>query len=253
MIKKRTASLCFLWLCLGFISCNKENAPDFLQSTGKDVLIYRPVTESFHSIKLQEGVDLEITQSLDDHFEITLHGGKNLLPDVETSISNNVLTINNKNKFNWVRSYKRRITAHVTLPHFWKLSTYSSGLVTATDTIRCDSTQIESWSGSGTIDLPLVCNVAKISLQGGATDIKLRGRANMSQLYNISFGPFRCENFFSDIIYMYTKSTNDNYVFPHVLYYEIEGKGNIYYRDDIVSLVDGTNKGGGKAIRWTAP
>jgi hypothetical protein len=240
--------LCILLIgsALVFVSCDKDML-SFPKSTGKNVTITRTVTDNFTKIYLNDNVNLVITQG--STYQINLEGGENLLPGIETNISDSVLTIRNTNTFNWLRSYDKKITAYVTLPHLLDLQYEATSTVTNTDTIREDSLTVTSTGGSGYIDLVIKTGISKLSIINGSVDMKFRGKTGVNFIFSDGYGPFHCLDLQSDLLFMRNSSTNDCYV--NVIYhmeYEIMGLGNIYYRGNPPEI-SGTATGSGKLIK----
>lgn len=237
--------LCFIVL-LG--SCKKEQIFGFAKSTGKIVTISRPIDNNFTKIFLNDDVNLIITQS--NTYSIKLEGGENLLPGIVTSISDSLLTIKNINTFNWMRSYDKKITAYVTLPHIFEIDYLATSRVTNTDTIREDSLTVKASGGSGYIDLCIRTGTSKLSIISGSVDMKIQGTTGVNFIYSGGYGPFRCTDLKSGFLFMRNASTNDCYVnvIKH-LEYEITSLGNIYYSGNPPEI-SGTVTGDGKLVKY---
>ena len=93
--QKTLAGLIIVVTALMLTSCAKDQWFDFAKRAGNTVTINRPVSSNFTKIYLNDDVDLIITQG--NAYSITLTGGENLLPGIETSISDSALTISNTN------------------------------------------------------------------------------------------------------------------------------------------------------------
>jgi len=237
----------FFIISLLLVSCDKDLL-NFPKSAGNTVTITRPVENNYTKIYLNDDVNLVITQG--DTYTIKLEGGENLLPQIETLISDSTLTIRNKNTFNWLRSYDKEITAYVTLPHILELQYAATSTVTNTDTIREDSLTVTATGGSGYIDLIIKTGTAKLSIISGSADMKFSGRTGVNFIFSDGYGPFNCLNLESGFLFMRNSSTNDCYI--NVVYhleYEIMGLGNIYYRGDPPEI-SGTTTSSGKLIKY---
>lgn len=229
-----------------FNSCEKDHAFDFLKSTGKIITIDRDVNENFVEIQLENNINLVLTQ--DNFYEIRLEGGENLLPGIETSIRDSVLTLRNLNKFNWVRSYDKKITAYVTAPHFFRIGYKSTGTVSNVDTIHEDSIFVTAYEGSGYINLCINVGLSHLSLNSGSADFNISGYSGSNFIYAGSYGPFHCLNLETLNTFMSNKGTNDCYVnVKNLLEYEIKGLGNIYYKGKPPSI-QGIISGQGKLV-----
>jgi len=230
-----------------FTSCQKDHFFDFAIRTGKTITIDRTTNENFTKIYLNDDVNLVITQG--KIYSIRLEGGENLLPGIETTVSDSMLTIRNTNTFNWLRSYDKKITAFVTLPHLLDLEFKATSNVTNTDTIREDSLSVSSIGGSGYINLTIKTGTSKLSITNGSADMTIRGRTGVNFIFSGAYGAFHCLDLNSVYLFMRNASPNDCYV--NVSYhfeYEIAGLGNIYYRGN-PSEISGKITSNGKLIK----
>lgn len=231
---------------LGISSCYKDHTFDFLKSWGDEVTETRDVTGNFTRIRLENDIDLTITQG--DSYSITVTGGKNILSGIITDISDSLLTIRNENRYNWVRSYDKKLVACVTLPHLFQLDFESTGTVNCTDTIREDSIFIDSHGGSGYINMLINTGLAHISIHRGSADMHISGYCGSNFIHSASYGVFHCEELKTLNTYMHTKGTGDCYIrVSETLEYLLDGKGNIYYWGRPVT-VRGKDNGIGQLI-----
>lgn len=229
-------------------SCQKDQLFDFAKRSGKTMTITRPIDGKFTKIFLNDDVNLVITQ--DTAYEIKLEGGENLLPGIETTLSDSTLTIRNNNTFNWLRSYDQKITAYISLPHLLNLQYNATSTVTNTDTIREDSLSVASIGGSGYINLTIKTHTAKLAITSGSADMNIKGITGLNFIFLGSYGSFHCLDLQSTFLYMRNAGTNDCFV--NVAYhfeYEIMGLGNIYYRGNPPEI-SGTITSEGKLIRY---
>jgi hypothetical protein len=248
MRHKSISALLLLLFAMLLPSCEKDHFWDFTKSTGDIVTVTRPVNESFTKIHLNDDVNLVITQG--NTYSISVEGGENILSGIETSISDSLLTIRNNNKFNWVRSYDKKFTAYVTMPHIIDLKYEATGTVTNTDTIREDSLTVSAVGGSGYIDLIIKTGTSKLSIIYGSVDMKISGETGVNFIYSASYGPFHCLDLKSGFLFMRNASTNDCYVnVIHHFEYEITSLGNIYYKGN-PEEISGTVSGSGKLIKY---
>lgn len=230
-------------LLLLFSAC--EKGP--FKSTGKNVTITRSTDENFAKIYLNDDVDLVITQG--NAYSIELEGGENILPGIETSISDSTLTIRNKNTFNWLRSYDKKITAYVTMPHILELDYEATSTVTNTDTIREDSLFVISIGGSGYIKLCINTGSSHLSINQGSVDMDISGKTGVNYVYSKGYGPFHCLGLNSDFTFISNYSTNDCYInVTSYLEYNISSLGNIYYKGT-PEIVQGIVTGDGRLIQ----
>lgn len=238
----------FLWVLSAFTlaSCEKGHLFDFLKSTGKTVTIQREAKDSFSEIRLESNINLVLTQG--PTYKITLEGGENLLPGIDSEINDSVLTFRNNNKVNWVRSYDRKITAYVTAPHFLKINYQGTGDITNNDTIHEDSLSVTAFGGSGYINLCIKTRLSHLSINAGSADMNISGISDNNFIYASSYGPFHCLNLLTQNTFMNNKGTNDCYInVKQRLEYEINSLGSIYYKGK-PAVITGVINGEGKLI-----
>jgi hypothetical protein len=241
-------AIVFLWMLISFTfsSCKKDHFFDFLKSTGKTVTIEREAKEKFSEIRLESNINLVLTQG--PTYKITLEGGENLLPGIDSEINDSVLTFRNNNKVNWVRSYDRKITAFVTAPHFLKISYQGTGDITNNDTLQEDSLFVISLGGSGYINLCIKTRLSHLSINAGSADMNISGISDNNFIYASSYGPFHCLDLITQNTFMNNRGTNDCYInVKQRLEYEINSLGSIYYKGK-PPIITGIINGQGKLI-----
>lgn len=236
--------LSFIAISFLFTSCSKDYLP---KSAGKIVTITRLVEGNFTKINLHDDVNLVLTQG--NSYSISIEGGENILPGIETSISDSTLTIRNNNTFNWLRSYDKKFTAYVTLPHLLQFNYESIGTVTCTDTIREDSLFVTSNGGSGYIILVVKTGSSHFSINSGSVDMDISGISGVNYIYSDAYGPFHCQNLKTAFTFINTNSTNDCYInVNYYLEYKITSLGNIYLTGK-PQIIPGIVTGAGKLIQ----
>ena len=107
-------TLKYLIIIIIISSCKKENALDCFKSNGTQKSETRFLTD-FNRIRTYDKIEVTIVKG--SEYKIEISAGKHLLSNIITKITNGILSIQNKNKCNFVRGYKNKITAIVTLPY----------------------------------------------------------------------------------------------------------------------------------------
>jgi hypothetical protein len=231
---------------LFFFSCKKENMGDCLKGTGTIITESRTVNGPFQTIEIEQNVSLVLTQSAD--YFIKVEAGKNLIDLIETEIKNNTLTIRNKNKCNWMRSYDKPVTVYVTLPDLISLQYRSSGDVTSANRFQLDSLNLEVWGGAGTVKMNVDCRVAVYAIHTGTGDLYLSGKTGVSYVWNSGNGFFHGKGLETDYTFIAHQGTGNCYVYPKIhLGATILHIGNIYYKGEPEIFFD--IRGTGKLIK----
>ena len=241
MRQKRNLNLaltCFLLLVIS--GCGKTGI-DCITNTGEIITEERSVDE-FDSIVLNNNVNLFISK--DSISKVVVEAGKNILPNIITTVENKQLTIGNENRCNWVRSYSKPINVYISTPYLYKIYYNSSGDITSLNTLEFDSLRLEAWGGCGTIELDIDIYQGYFYLQIGTLDIHLKGSCGIASIYSGDFGLLDARELQSGYVFIASQSSNDCYVNAnHELHATIESIGNIYYYgspQEITTTINGT-------------
>jgi hypothetical protein len=209
------------------LSCNKEKSPDCMQSAGKYETELRSL-DDFEQIELRDYIQIELYDSTETFIEVT--GPRNLLPDIKTDVSNGLLTIENKNTCNFVRSYKNKITVRIYAPSFPDIQNYGTGDVKSINTITSTYFKIENRKAGGTITLDLNVDSAALYTHTGVCDIKCKGTSTKTMLFNQGLGIIDARDLISTDSFVNNSSINNVYVNSNgYLFAFIQFSGNVYY------------------------
>lgn len=188
------------------ISCKKENAVDCFKSNGAEEHEIRNL-EPFRYIELNDKIELTVTPGPEQKVEVI--AGKHIIKNISTRVSDGTLKVENLNKCNVVRGYKRTIKVNVTMPYLKSVLNNSVAKIEITGFDQ-DSIWVHAES-SGDIHLAGKFFFVR-SYSNGNGDMYLSG--NCRQLF------------------VYTNGTNflnaQNLVVSDYLYIEALTKGNCY-------------------------
>lgn len=253
MERSRIAVLFFL-VSLMAVSCTKM---DTLFNNGEPVSEHRTIGQHFETICMYNNVNVNLVQSDHPHLELTCP--KNLIEKVITEVQGDSLIIRNENDYNWLRPYDYDINLTVYYDSLRELTYASIGKLTCTDSIwgfgtmtidtlaiGIDSTgnvidsidihysrnfTLRIKEGSGDIDLCFNCDVLKTVFLFGTSYVTLRGYSGYSEHYLKSYGTIHAETLNSNIVSVFSESTNDIYVWARSrLTTRIYSIGNVYYK-----------------------
>lgn len=149
-------------------SCKKAEDRSCFKTVGTETSkeIY---TASFNQLHLKEHIIYTLVQ--DTVEKIVLTGGKNLLNFVDIHVTDNALEIKNTNRCNFLRSYKKKVTAEI---HF-------------KDLINIDFEGTEELSNKDTLNLKWFF----ILIENGAGPVRLNMHAtSIDALISHGFGDF---------------------------------------------------------------
>lgn len=246
-MKLRDLSLLFFAACLAIpLACKKENRCDCFKSTGSIITESRDITP-VSRIFLDDNINLVLTSG--DTALLRVEAGSHLLPLIKTTIDGNEIRIRNNNTCNWARSYKHKPTVYLTLPRVDYIEYSGSGDISMTNTFTCDTIAVNSWDGSGSINLDLDCRASHLNLHTGPADINVKGRAAESYIWSAGNGMVHGENLITNFSFVQHKGTGNCYVnVTHELHAKISWTGNVYYRGN-PQIVDSGISGKGKLIK----
>lgn len=235
----------YFFLLTFFVSCKKENAFDCFKSNGSETKQSRSIS-GFDVIKVYDKIDLNISKGTE--FKVEVVAGKHIISNITTEVKNNELLIHNKNKCNFVRGYKKRITVNVTIPYLEKVENNSVGTVRFEDNFTQDSVFVRA-ENSGDIYVNGTFNYVRTSSHGNG-DIYVAGTCSTLSAY--MFGTnflYASDLTVSNYIFVESVSTGDCYISaPNngTFEYNIWRNGNIYYKGNplyINNFSDGSGKG----------
>lgn len=235
--------ICFLlFLCIGLVTCGKDKNPECIKRTGPIQKITRELTD-YSVIEVFDHLNVFLVQDTMSYIEI--NAGKNITPDIETTIEGNRLIVRNNNTCSIFRSYKYPV--EVTL-HFKKLNEliyHGTGPVTCINTIHSDTFTFNSWDGVDTVKLNLEVQTCFANIHTGVADVIATGRAYQLYAYTRGSGALRFQKFISTKVYANNLSSSDQYFYAEQeLEALVQYVGNIYYYGNPAQIIKSvTNKG----------
>jgi hypothetical protein len=204
------------------------------------------IIEPFDHLEIRDRINVYISYGTTS--SAIIEGGKNLLDMIKTEVKNGVLLIENENRCNWVRSFKKDINVYLTTPEFHKMTYRGSGEVVFQDTLRPSFFQLNCWDASGSIHF--LFNSPKIELKAhtGPTEIFCAGKVDYLINYLNSSGLMNTANCEANRVLAINNNTGLLTVkAKNKLKAEISGSGNIaYYGDPEIELID---NGKGNLVR----
>lgn len=247
-MKQFFKNIILLLFIMSIFSCKKENLCDCVKSTGKETTEERIPEAAFNEIELFDKINLFIQQ--DTVQKIKVEAGEHLLPLIETSIKDNKLTIKNNNKCNWVRSYKKEINVYLSVKNLNQLTYRGVGNISSLNTIVTDSIKIESWNGSGSINLTLNTKSSIAAIHTGSVDITLKGYSGVSCVYSIGNGFIYAEELETGYTFLNNSGTGNCSVWvTKELGVEMHSTGDVYYKGNPYSILYSDITGEGKLIK----
>jgi len=226
-------------------SCKKENLGDCFKSTGKIVEEERSILP-FNKLELNDRINLFITYA--PELSLKVKAGKNLQDLIKTQVTENTLKIENTNKCNWVRSFKKGVDVFISTPMLKEITYYGSGEVHCLNTFETDTLLVNLWQASGDLTLNVDAQLVELKTHTGVGTIKCEGKTNRLVAFIGGNGFVDA----SQTIANEVLAVNENTGYVRVsattsLKADIRGSGNIeYFGNPTITL---SNEGSGKLIK----
>lgn len=217
-----------IWIiaCVFLLACNKP--PQCFKGTGNMVTETRPAAY-FNKIVIEDDVDVYISQ--DTFYSISVYGGEKLTPWVNTDVSDNTLTITNQNKCDFLRSYNKQLSVHITLIDLQLIEYTATGNIYFEDTLNVPELVINEPWGAGNIQLLVNCNKLQVNNHTGPFDATCAGNVGELVVYTAGNGYIDCSGVSAtNTIWADNRGTGDFHVNgTGDLTAIIQHTGNIYY------------------------
>lgn len=239
-------TLIFLVSLALIYSCNSPDSPDCFKSRGSDEIVTRSLS-TFDEIEVRDYLEIELVDS--EVFKVEVSGGKNLLPKIKTRIESNRLIIENKNRCNFVRSFKHTPVITVYCPTIRKIILQDgAGELRSLGELSGDSILLETNHASGDITLHLDYDKAVFLMPTGTSDLQLSGTVEQLEIFSDAFGMVNTEAVEAEAVLVNNSSIRDFFIRTNRYFYaEINDRGNVYVSGNIEDS-DVSINGSGKVI-----
>lgn len=223
------------------VSCGKESS--CFKGSGDSIVEERAIPASIVEVVLSDNIDLVITQN--SKASLTLQGGENLLPFIESDINNTKLELSSGNKCGFLRDYNKPLVAYLSIPNLEQLTIKGQGDVVSTNTLNFDLFKLESDNATGSVSLTLNSNRIELKQHAGPADITLSGTTNYLYAYTGGNGWITLDQISANDVHVNHDGTGDLSVYAIAsLLIELTSIGNIdYYGSPIVTVSNHSGKG----------
>ncbi|MFC5271707.1 head GIN domain-containing protein [Adhaeribacter terreus] len=220
-----TFSLLFHTVLLN--SCQQENAFDCVKSTGKIVTETRSLPE-FRRLKVSDNLNVKIVADT-AHF-VEVRAGENLQENIQAEVKNGELWLQNINKCNWVRSYKKPLEVTVHALKLTDIFQDGFGTISSEGTLPSDSLFLHLTS-AGDYDLTLKTRTLWLDMYETG-DMKLQGTNGKLNAFNYSMGRLQASGLQNKKANILVTHLGDAYIeATDLLSATIENKANVYYKN----------------------
>lgn len=216
--------------CFAALSCNREDAPDCIQTGGEQASENRTM-EAFNNIELRDYIQYELVHN--DEYAIEIIGPGNLLKDIITEVKDGKLIVSNGNTCNFVRSYKRKIKVRILAPRFGEIDHAASGDVSSSDTLRQSRFIMNFRHATGQVNLKLHCDTVSLFMHTGSADCVASGISRTTELFSNGLGFLDASGLQTDNLFIRQSSIQPLKAnAAGYLYCVILSRGDVYMYDN---------------------
>jgi len=215
------------------ISCDDENAGDCFQTEG-NIIQKEMNTNPFEEIIVNQNVELYIIDSEEN--KIIIEGGENLIDDIHTNITNNILEITNNNTCFFDRDFETiKVFVYTNnisrIRNSSNLPVYSIGVLNYPSLELISENYLSDYLNSGDFNLELNTTTLNI-VANGPSNYTLSGSTDNININFAGANPrFEGEGFIIENAFIFARSTND--IIINVIN---EVNGNLFSTGDVVLL-----------------
>lgn len=212
-----------------------------IRGDGNTTSVTRTV-EAFTGISSEGSWNVEITEGTPG--TVTLKGDENLLPYIETTVKNGVLSIKSKGEVN-LRS-NSKITVEVTMNQINSLKLSGSGGINGKGGFTSDGNTDIAVSGSGNLNLDFDTFKDLTVQVSGSGNIRLNGNTRSMHAHVSGSGNIDCRDTrANDLTAMVSGSGNIKVHADKSINAVISGSGDIFYTgnpENIAKVVSGSGR-----------
>jgi len=219
-------SLIILFSLFAFTTCKKPNNRPCFKSIGDDSIQERSL-DNFSAVVIENHIDLNLTE--DSINWVTVESGENLINFITTEVVDDTLFIRDENNCGFLRDFGFKTVVNLSTSDLNYIKALGSGDI-RTETAITKNLEICALSANGTIHMDLLCDSARIAINGGITDIKISGTNNYTYFYYFGNSNIDASNLISDKVLFNWQSTGElkTQVITSLVG-EIGASGNVYY------------------------
>jgi hypothetical protein len=235
--------LIFSSLFLIIISCGKDEYP---KSAGVPSREIRNL-EAFKTINIYDCFNVYL--KTDTINKIEIEAGSKLIPNIETSIKDGVLTIKDLNKFRFLKGYAE-MNLYISVDTLSWVTVNDASKLYSMDTLKVQDLAVLFVSQVGFCDLTVNANTIDLEIWYGSGNYIVRGKSDYAMLYARTLSFIYADKLNTNSCYVLNSSMGDCYVSAkESIAVEINDSGNIYYTGKPGEINIIGHKGSGKLIK----
>lgn len=219
-------NIIFLILTIMLFGCKKTAERICFKGNGEALTIDIENEKIFNEIELFDDINLILINDSLNFTSIT--GPVNLIEFVELNVENNLLSIRNLNKCDFLRSEKE-INIHFHYTNLNKVNLSGYGNLSNYDTLK-HNIIINANNAYSNINLTINSDSVQVYLLKGSTSLSLAGFCNSLYGYNSGIAPFNASLLTSKKVHINSNSiARTDIIVIENLNAEIRSYGDIYY------------------------
>jgi len=239
--------LLFWLLILVFFSCKKEN--NKCQIKAGNITTKTEVLSAFDGIKVGQDFQIYLTQDSTIPEQIIMEYGENILPFIETKISNGILEIKDNTNCDWLRKYNQPPKITINTHQLKSVYLMANATLECLDTLFWHDTNIEFYvKNESTGQSNWKVNMNRFTINAyGLGEINVEGKINIFVPVSYGAGKINAQNAAGAFVFVFHYGINEIKVKPIVeLGVSIYNAGNVFYYSAPAKPVSLTLIGSGK-------
>lgn len=179
----------FIYIAIIFtaLSCSKDY--NCTKSKG-EVISQVQTLNNFSEIEVLEHINIQWVKS--STYKAVITTGENFIDEIDLSIKDNRLTIENLNTCSWLRDDVDEVDIEVHSPSPSKIILRGNGTISSSDSIDIN-TRIENYATQGKINLKVNNDSTVLFFESGSLDATIGGRTNHEFLYTVGFNEVKAK------------------------------------------------------------
>lgn len=169
----------FISAILILVACKKATQRTCLKSNGEESQVEIPL-DSVANFMLYKDLNYHIYQ--DTLRKVIIRGGSNVIPLVDVKNISGELSIQNKNKCNFLRDYDKRIQVEIHYPFYHRIYSETEDSLIFEDTIYSSHLYVDQALGGGNVYLHMVGGTLVLIARNGVGSFDVSGHVNHADL-----------------------------------------------------------------------
>ncbi len=161
------------------VACKKSTERTCLKSNGQESQLEIPL-DSVANFILYKGLKYQFYQ--DTLSKVIIRGGSNVIPLVDVSNNSGELSIQNKNKCNFLRDYDKRIEVEIHYPFYHHIYSETEDSLIFKDTIYSSHLYIDQVQGGGKVRLHMEGGTLVMIARNGVGSFEVSGHVDHADL-----------------------------------------------------------------------